>query len=235
MASIYLQGHIGGNDTANFATVGGASAHAGEWDAVALGFGYDSSAWPDNILRTYVGRFACGVSSTDVTGTKIDAGGFNCVSYVHSAGTSGGSWYKYTTAGGHGDTDSILHTSRIPEGGFASVTPEDGYRQMHQYDFFRLRFEHDNAVDADPVYAWISSGSGGTVDFEFASVMICEVSATGITDWQKTPGNSSKLELTTVGGTDTQHNWYIGLSVIPYSQSVGFCNWGFLQISVTYS
>ena len=206
MAEIYMFGHTG--DTSDSIYAFSSSS--------AIGFGYTSSAWPDKIYKDATARFLCVTTGVGVNATKTK--GLNCISW------DGYDKFRYTSAGGSGQ---IGTESAIDAGGWDVGSPK-------AYQTMRVYFTHDNAVNATPAVVWISSGNSGTVEYTFSSVMIMEVSATGSQNWQQSKP-TDKMHLTEYVNTDTAHSWYIGITVIPRSDAVGFNNDAYINYSITYS
>jgi hypothetical protein len=186
----------------------------------ALGFGYNSSAWPNNIYLNATARFL-----TLTTGPGINTTKDKALNYISWDGYTKYRWTFPTSA--NADTHQQGTQSAIAAGGWTVGSPAC-------YQCLRVYFLHGNAVNATPATIWVSSGAGGTVYYKFSSVLFMEVSATGSKNWRhSTPGD--KMHLTPQPSTSTAHSWYIGMSIMPRSAAVGFCDWGYIQFSITYS
>jgi len=206
MATITIYGHTGTHSVDSLYAIASNKA---------IGMGYDSSAWPSNILKDATARFMCALDGQASDSSKEYQ--LNCVSY-HST-----DFYKYTTAG----QDNIIDEAEIPSNGFTG--------DITQSQLLKIKFEHDNQVDVNPIQLWFSSGSSGTEEYTFASVWIMECSATGSQDWTSQCNPSNKVSFTAHVATALEHGWHCGLSLTPVSDLVGFNNDGYLQVSMTYS
>lgn len=182
----------------------------------AVGFAYNSSAWPNNILKDSTSRWMS--ITTGLTNSETKSRGLNCMSF-----DAGYAKFAYSS----GSTGAaITRESAIDGSGWDSGSPK-------AWQCFRVHFEHDSNVEADPAQVWISSVTEGTEYYHFASVWVMEASATGSQNWQAaTPGD--KMTMTPMNDDATAHSWYIGISVAPRSDAVGFNDDGYIQFSITY-
>lgn len=99
----------------------------------------------------------------------------------------------------------------------------------------QMRFDHTlNTVGATDIEIWDSSSDASTTPFTFAKGYFCEVTASGYQEWRRANPNN-KLSLTNQTLPSYRHNFYIGYSLVPSSDAVGFCNWGRIRASITYS
>jgi len=204
--------------TITFLAYAGGAARPAFTSASAIGIGYNSSAYPNNIQKGYVGRYAC--VTTGVGINAIKSGGINYISVAKSTVAS----YYWTTAGG---SYSVSAIATVDAGGFGGTTGPDTEQTI------RIYFTHGAAVNANPVQIWIDSAGGGA-GYTFASVWVMEASATGSQNWtQASPGN--KLTLTPFANVATAHSWYVGASLKPQSDLVGFNDDCYIQFSITYA
>ena len=113
-------------------------------------------------------------------------------------------------------------------GGFTGGPPNRNW-------MLQMRFDHDlNQVGATDIQIWDSSSDASTTYFTFAKGYFCEVTASGYQSWRRAnPDN--KFTLTPQTEVNYRHNFYIGYSLVPSSLAVGFCNWGRIRASITYS
>lgn len=99
----------------------------------------------------------------------------------------------------------------------------------------QMRFDHTlNTVGATDIQIWDSSSDASTTPFTFAKGYFCEVTASGYQAWRRAHPNG-KLDLTNQTLPSYRHNFYVGYSLVPSSDAVGFCNWGRIRTTITYS
>jgi hypothetical protein len=190
----------------------------------AMGFGYNSSAWPNNILKDSTARYANILDSPTQGDNKSQQA-------------------KHISVGNHDDSPdavSVYYRSCGPTGANGVVGPHaigaNGYDNSSPkaWETNRMIFTHGSNVQIDSIDVWISSGAGGTVEFTYASAWIMESTPSGTQDWATAKPNN-KMSFTAQSSVTDVHMWNYGLSMVPHTEAVGFCDWGYLQVSITYS
>lgn len=194
----------------------------------AVGYGYLSSAWPSHILKDATARYA-NILDSEVEGDNKTRG-IKCISIGNDDDTPDQYGVFYRTPGQLGETDLEEEVDIDPAGWDGG-----GTGRPKQWETNLLQFYHESEVQIDEIQLWISSGSGGTVAFDYASVWIMEASVSGSQDWNPGCIPSQKLDFDVRALAGYYHFWNYGLSMSPVTEAVGFCDWGYMQVSVTYS
>jgi hypothetical protein len=210
---------LGAATNNNYATVGASSA---------VGYGYTSSAWPNHILKDATARYA-NLLDSEAEGDNKTCG-LRCISMGDSDDTDSGYGVFYRTPGLKGATE-VEESIDIDPAGWDGA----GTGRPEAWETNILKFSHGSEVQIDEIQLWVSSGSGGTGAFNYASTWIMEASASGSQDWNAGCIPTQKLDFGIHTKAGYNHFWNYGLSMSPVTEAVGFCNWGYLQVSITYS